>query len=527
MINRTLHEPSKLPTVLTIAGSDPSGGAGIEADLKVITAHNCYGMTTITALTAQNTVGVRAIHYVPEEFVEQSLAAVFEDMPVDVIKTGMLGSAKTIDVIAKIIDKWKVKKLVLDPVIVSTSGSKLLPDDAIESLLKNLLPKSFILTPNVPEALLLLKREKEIEGLDDMKDIAAGLGRLGSRYVYLKGGHVTMTKERTRTPQGETGEIVIDVFYDSETEKFEIIEKPFIDSKNTHGTGCSLASAIASNLAKGLEPGHAVEEASKYIAYAIETAPGFGKGNGPVNHVYSNYMVPFAPGHFLDYLKGHPKIKQVWQDYTRHEFVKRIGDGTLRQDQFCYYLKQDYIFLIHYARSCFLAGSKATTMENAVVSAKNVQHIYEESSLHIEYCKSFGISKAEIEATEEDNACTAYTRYVLDIGHTHDFLALTVAMAPCLFGYHEIGEWLLNDPNTKHKDNPYYEWILNYGQSDSYSEAVKLGRQILEQKVRAAGPDRLEELVDIFLHATKLEKDFWDMGLNGPTKDSSAPRASF
>jgi len=179
--------------------------------------------------------------------------------------------------------------------MVSTSGSKLLPDDAIQSLLEKLLPKTFVLTPNIPEALLLLKREKEVEDVLDMQGIAADLGHLGPRYVYLKGGHVTMMKYRTRTPQGKRGDIVFDVFYDSDTGESKVIEKPFIHSKNTHGTGCSLASAIASNLAKGLEPVQAAEEASNYIAYAIENAPGFGKGNGPINHMHSNYMVPFAP----------------------------------------------------------------------------------------------------------------------------------------------------------------------------------------------------------------------------------------
>ncbi|KAA8903869.1 Phosphomethylpyrimidine kinase-domain-containing protein [Sphaerosporella brunnea] len=511
---------AQIPTVLTIAGSDSSGGAGIEADLKVITAHGCYGMTTITALTAQNTTGVRAIHCVPEEHVRKSLDAVFEDMPVDVVKTGMLGSAGTINIIAEAIEKYGVEKIVVDPVMVSTSGTELLPDDAIASLTKRLLPKTYLLTPNVPEALCLIQQpQREITSISDMLSVAEQLAAMGPRYVLLKGGHVPFKKDGTRVAGDRKGELMVDILYQSATKSYEVSKKPFIDSKHTHGTGCSIASAIASNLAKGYQPLEAFIDAGKYISWAIETAPGFGKGNGPLNHMHSNYMVPFAPGHFLDYLKGHPKVRKFWAEYTQHEFVKKIGDGTLRQEQFAYYLRQDYLFLIQFARSHALAGYKARSMEDTLASAKTIAHIYEESRMHLIYCESFGISQAEVETTEEDIACTAYTRYVLDIGNSHDELALHVAMAPCLFGYHEIGAWLLAHPDTKHEGNPYYQWITTYGAGENYLKAVKEGRELLEAKARRAGPDRLEELVDIFAHATKMERGFWQMGLEGKERN--------
>lgn len=178
---------------------------------------------------------------------------------------------------------------------------------------------------------------------------------------------------------------------------------------------------------------------------------------------------------------------------------------------------------MHFARAHSLAGFKARTLEDAVASANTVKHIFDESRLHISYCEAFGLSKEDIEATEEDIACTSYTRYVLDVGSSNDFLALHVAMAPCLFGYSEIGEWLLKDPNTKHEGNPYYQWILTYGRSESYTAAVKEGRALLEKKVAEVGPERLEELVDIFAHATKMEKAFWTMGLGGPDRRLGAP----
>jgi hydroxymethylpyrimidine kinase/phosphomethylpyrimidine kinase len=186
--------------------------------------------------------------------------------------------------------------MLLHQVMVSTSGSKLLPEDAIESLTKNLLPKTFLLTPNVPEAVFLIQQPtKEIKNVTDLVKIAERLASMGPSYVLLKGGHVPFKKDGTRDLVDHKGDIVVDVLYNSEAKSYELIEKPFIDSKNTHGTGCSIASAIASNLAKGYGAFEAFSEASKYISWAIETAPGFGKGNGPLNHMHSNYMVPFAP----------------------------------------------------------------------------------------------------------------------------------------------------------------------------------------------------------------------------------------
>ena len=170
-----------------------------------------------------------------------------------------------------------------------------------------------------------------------------------------------------------------------------------------------------------------------------------------------------------------------------------------------------------FARAYSLIGAKAQTMDDAVAAARTVQHLHAEARLHVEYCASFGVSEAAMEAAGEDSACTAYTRYVLDIGHSHDLLALLVAMAPCLFGYADIGAWLLRDPATRHHAaNPYYRWILTYGCSPTYAAAVDAGRALLERKARAAANARLPELIGIFLQATRLECDFWAMGLRGP-----------
>jgi hydroxymethylpyrimidine kinase/phosphomethylpyrimidine kinase len=182
-------------------------------------------------------------------------------------------------------------------VMVSTSGSKLLPEDGIRAMMVDLLPMAYLLTPNIPEALLLLEMSgkaypKKIESIDDMHKVAKLLHTLGPQIIFLKGGHIPMTKLGRIADQDE-GVILVDVFFDGSDLK--TITKPYINSKNTHGTGCSLASAIACNLAKGHAPYRSVQEASSYIASAIDCAPGFGSGSGPINHMHSIYQMPFAP----------------------------------------------------------------------------------------------------------------------------------------------------------------------------------------------------------------------------------------
>ncbi len=189
-----------------------------------------------------------------------------------------------------------VLKVNIEKVIVSTSGSKLLPEDAVSTLVKELLPKAFLLTPNILEALLLLKTADKpvpnIRSIEDMKTVAIALHTLGPSCILLKGGHMPLMMDGQVAEEGK-GELLVDVFWDGIDIK--TIEKPYIDSRSTHGTGCSLAAAIACNLAKQIDPYVAVKEASRYITAAIQHAPGFGKGNGPLNHLHSSYMLPFAP----------------------------------------------------------------------------------------------------------------------------------------------------------------------------------------------------------------------------------------
>jgi hydroxymethylpyrimidine/phosphomethylpyrimidine kinase len=254
--------------VLTIAGSDSGGGAGIEADIKTISALGAYACTSITAVTAQNTLGVAGVQMMPADFVALSMRTVIDDIGVDAVKLGMLGNAAIIEAVAAALPRDI--PLVLDPVMVATSGAVLLPDDAIAAVIALLVPLATIVTPNLPEAAKLTGLPVGTEA----ERIAAGHALLasGAQAVLIKGGHATgeMLTDYLITPSG-----------------IESIALPRIATRHTHGTGCTLAAAIATGLAQGLSLSAAVNRARRYLHAAIQTAPGFGQGHGPVNHLVS------------------------------------------------------------------------------------------------------------------------------------------------------------------------------------------------------------------------------------------------
>lgn len=259
----------RIPSVLTIAGSDSSGGAGIQADLKTYAALGVYGMSAITALTAQNTTGVTGIHEVPPEFVAQQIDAVVKDIRPDVVKTGMLSSAPIIEVVAAKVRAHALGRLVVDPVMVAKSGDRLLRNDAVRALRERLLPLSEVITPNVPEAEDIAGRELKTD--DDMREAAREIVRMGARSVVMKGGH-------------REGDEAIDLLYDGQS--FHEFRGPRIATTSDHGTGCTFASAIAAFLARGEAVPDAVRLAKEYLTEALRHAYPVGHGRGPVNHFW-------------------------------------------------------------------------------------------------------------------------------------------------------------------------------------------------------------------------------------------------
>lgn len=192
------------------------------------------------------------------------------------------------------------------------------------------------------------------------------------------------------------------------------------------------------------------------------------------NPFHSNYTLPFGPGQFVDYLLSRPDVQEAWKGHTEHAFLDRLADGTLPLEAFKYYLIQDYLYLVHFARANGIAAYKQTDMDKIARSAEIVLHIHREMALHLGYCKEFGLSKEDIMKIPESQACTAYTRYILDIGQSEDWLALQIALAPCLIGYGVIARRLYDDPRTLREGNRYWRWIQNYVEKD-YTDAVDVG----------------------------------------------------
>jgi hydroxymethylpyrimidine/phosphomethylpyrimidine kinase len=263
------------PVALTIAGSDSSGGAGIQADLKTFAALGVYGASAITALTAQNTRGVTGVHHVPPDFVTAQIDAVFADLDVGAVKIGMVAEPGIVEAIASALERWRPAHVVLDPVMVATSGERLLSPDAVAALRDRLIPRATLITPNLPEAAALLD---EAAAGDEAAVAAQGrrLLALGCGAVLIKGGH---------------GEGIDSIDYLVDRDGITPLSAPRIATSNTHGTGCSLSSAIAAGLAKGADMASAVRDAKAFISAAIAAADRFsvGHGHGPVHHFHRFY----------------------------------------------------------------------------------------------------------------------------------------------------------------------------------------------------------------------------------------------
>jgi hydroxymethylpyrimidine/phosphomethylpyrimidine kinase len=271
----------RYPRVLSIAGSDSGGGAGVQADLKTFSAMGCFGMTAITALTAQNTMGVRSIHGVPPEMLRDQIDAVVQDIGVDAVKIGMLHSSDIVRTVAQSIDRHHLKNVVFDPVMVATSGAVLINQDAVDVLVREMFPRAALITPNLDEASLLVGRT--LASTTDMEDAANTLLGLGARAVLLKGGHLA-------------GDSVQDLLAHPSGLRLWM-RAPRIATPNTHGTGCTLSSAIAAHLALGKTLEDAVQQARNYVRGALlhGATVRTGQGSGPLNHAYAPEPMQLVP----------------------------------------------------------------------------------------------------------------------------------------------------------------------------------------------------------------------------------------
>lgn len=263
----------KYPSVLTIAGFDGSGGAGIQADIKTISALGCYATSVLTALPVQNTMGVRNIFPIPVQAVSEQIESILDDIFPDAIKIGMVHTPELVETIVKTLAKYKKTPIVFDPVMVATSGHRLIEEETIQTIVEKLFPISDIITPNMDEASILANME--VKTLDDMKIAGENIKKLGCQNILLKGGHQTTEK-------------ITSLFY-SDKDDFQTFESLKLNTKNTHGSGCTLSSAIASFIAQGKSMDEAVALAQNYVSEAILSGSDVqtGKGNGPLNHFFN------------------------------------------------------------------------------------------------------------------------------------------------------------------------------------------------------------------------------------------------
>jgi hydroxymethylpyrimidine/phosphomethylpyrimidine kinase len=267
---------------LTIAGSDPSGGAGIQADLKTFAALGVYGASAITAVTVQSTKGVEAVAPLSADLVTAQIEAVAGDLTIDATKIGMLATAAIVEAVAAAIEELELALVVVDPVLVSTSGERLLDDDGVQALCTHLFPRARVITPNVPEAEAL--SGVRIGSMDDAREAARRLHHMGAAAVIITGGHALRMPEH-EPPAANTD--VVDLVFDGHA--FHECRAPRIDSRHTHGTGCTFASAVAASLALGHELPEAARLAQRYVGGAIAHAPGIGHGRGPLDHFWERH----------------------------------------------------------------------------------------------------------------------------------------------------------------------------------------------------------------------------------------------
>jgi hydroxymethylpyrimidine/phosphomethylpyrimidine kinase len=526
-----IRKDNKLPTVMTVAGSDSSGGAGIEADIKTITTNKCYALTCIDFLTAQNTTGVINALGTDEKIVTSILDQNFSDIPIDSIKTGLL-TEEAIFCLKNAIEKYNYKGiLVVDPVMVSTSGYDFVSNKIIKSITDHLSPFITLITPNMIEAKVLINtitNEKQYDNnplgsLHEMFEMCYKISKMtGIKNVLLKGGHQEWADEKLLT----------DVLYCSEKNTHYVIYSEKLVSVHTHGTGCTLSSAIASNLASGLSIINAVANGIVYVQNGIKMAPELGSGNGPLNHIQNvvkynheakiqgTFTLPFNEGGVLEYLYNHPQIKESWEQYTNHEFMESIVNSSLKLENFKRFCEQNILYLISYQHALSFLLAKLNDFEDVQNCLEKLNLILDEVAKYKNILLSLGHTEDDIDKIEPIKECKDYMDALIDLSsNTGDILDIVVAMLPCCHGYYLAcnNSENKNDCDTCFdlRDTLYSSWI-NEVLSESYyfylkKEELRLNKAF---KKYCLSEVKLQRAVEIFYMFTELEIKFLNSFLN-------------
>ena len=542
-------QAARVPRVLSIAGTDPSGGAGIQADLKSIAASGGYGMCVTTSLVAQNTCGVREVFTPPLEFLTAQLAAVFDDVTVDAVKIGMLGDADTIRTVRTWLSEHPVPVVVLDPVMIASSGDRLLQAEA-EQALRDLVPLVNVITPNIPELAVLCEKEPA-QTFDEAHEQAANLAAATGTTVIVKGGHLC------GQDAGNTA-----VFPDGTCAH---VHTPRLDSRNTHGTGCSLSSSLATRLGVELlqhteaaehtaeqsvltsEDTHrALQWSTRWLHESIAAGAGLqvgsGEGHGPVDHAARARRLEAAAsaypwhhllattdseGNTLDGTSperllpvspvpaGEAVVKpagpwtaalwaaggETWHQILDLPFVRALGDGTLDEDLFAFYLDQDALYLRDYSRALATLSARADTAEAQVHWAAGAHEaIAAESQLH----EGWLANRARLGGPSP--ITMGYTNFLRATAAGDDYVVGAAAILPCYWLYEEVGAVL---SSQNHADHPYAEWLSMYGGEEFAAEVARSLAEV-ERAFEAASPAQRVRAARAYLSACVYEHEFFD-----------------
>jgi hydroxymethylpyrimidine/phosphomethylpyrimidine kinase len=493
-----------IPRVLAIAGSDPSGGAGIQADLKSIAANGGYGMAVVTALTAQNTQGVRAVHVPPASFLAEQLEAISDDIIVDAVKIGMLGDADVIEVVRTWLTKVRPGVVVLDPVMVATSGDRLLRESA-ESALRALLPLADLLTPNLAELAMLLEEPQagDWEGaLEQGKRLAAVTGTT----VLVKGGHLDggqCPDALVSVPAGLEAEVVV-------------VPGERVPTRNSHGTGCSLSSALATAQARLGNWEDALREVKPWLRGALEESDVLeeGRGAGPVHHFHHYQQAPATR------LERQPAVKsgkdfmtELRESADHHlssiyglEFIRGLVEGSLPEQQFAYYLSQDAIYLNGYSRVLARASAMAPTEEEQLFWARSAQQCLEvESELHRTWLSTRPVQSVLGPVTK------GYVDHLLASSLAGSYGVLVAAALPCFWLYAEVGATLHAEFQAAGAPagHAYADWLRTYA-DEEFAAATRQAVRYTERAAQAGSEAERQAMVVAFGQSSRYEVEFFD-----------------
>ncbi|PRB12838.1 thiamine-phosphate pyrophosphorylase [Microbacterium sp. MYb72] len=488
-----------VPRVLSIAGSDPSGGAGIQADLKSIAANGGYGMAVLTALTAQNTQGVSAVHVPPTEFLRAQLDAISADIVVDAVKIGMLADAEVIGAVADWLDRVRPPIVVIDPVMVATSGDRLL-DAAAEHALRGLLSRADVVTPNLTELAVLTSRR--ITGWEEALAAAEELSAEIGAQVLVKGGHLTGAE----TPDALIGAGVRREFSGAR-----------IDTPHTHGTGCSLSSALATLLARGESPADAVAGARTWLREALRESHELrvGRGHGPVHHFAGLWSrggldTRPTPGEVrADWWEG---ISDIRSGIDELPLIRALADGTLDRDAFVFYLAQDALYLREYARVLAEASRLAPSSAEQAFWAESAHGaIVGELELHASWLTPATGVGQETFAAAPAPTTTAYLDHLRSVAFGGDYAELIAAILPCFWLYTDLGRRLhagefgeyARDPR-----HPYASWLVTYA-DPGFEAATETAIAYVSRAAAASSPSRRERMLRAFEIASAHELAFF------------------